>query len=341
MSDLLIIGGGVIGLACALELRRRGASVTLLERHSCGNGASWAAAGMLAPGAEGLTGELANLAQKSLSLYPEWINQIWQLTGEECGYMRCGILAVGNDLTSNQTSSNQTSAEWLNPEELTEKQAGLSPNIPGAYWLEKEGQVDNRKLIPALALAARSLGVEILEGVEVNQIVTNIQSDQSEVSYLETSQGKIQSNQYLLATGAWTKSLLALPISPRKGQMLSLLECDRTLGKIIFGDRIYLVPRGDGRIIVGATVEDVGFLPGNTAVNTQLLLDRAIALYPAIADLPILDTWWGFRPYAPEEMPLLGASNYQNLALAVGHYRNGILLAPITAQILADYLLTK
>ncbi len=324
MTDVLIIGGGVIGLACGIELSLRGAAVTLLERHNCGNGASWAAAGMLAPGAETLTGELADLALQSLSLYPQWINQISKITGDSCGYQKCGILAL-------QACPN---SQWLNTEQLAEKQTGLSPELGGAYWLESEGQVDNRKLVPALVLAARSLQIKILEGVEVNRIATN----NNQVTHLETSLGKMQSDRYLLATGAWTKSLLPLPISPRKGQMLSLHESDRTLQKIIYGDQIYLVPRGDGRIIVGATVEDVGFLPGNRAASVQHLLSRAISIYPAIANLPILDTWWGFRPYAPNELPLLGTSEYENLALAVGHYRNGILLAPITAQILANHL---
>jgi len=324
MTDVLIIGGGVIGLACGIELSLRGASVTLLERHNCGNGASWAAAGMLAPRAEALTGELEDLAQQSLSLYPQWINQISKITGDNCGYQKCGILAL-------QASPQ---SQWLNAEQLAEKQTGLSPELGGAYWLESEGQVDNRKLVPALVLAARSLQIKILEGVEVNRIATN----NNQVTHLETSLGKMQSDRYLLATGAWAKSLLPLPISPRKGQILSLYESDCTLQKIIYGDQIYLVPRGDGRIIVGATVEDVGFLPGNRAASVQHLISRAISIYPAIANLPISDTWWGFRPYAPNEIPLLGASEYENLALAVGHYRNGILLAPITAQILADYL---
>jgi glycine oxidase len=280
---------------------------------------------MLAPGAECLTGELANLAQQSLSLYPQWIEKISQITGDRCGYWNCGILALQADPGS----------QWLESEQVAEKQTGL--NLSGAYWLEAEGQVDNRKLIPASILAARSLQIEILEGVEVHQIVT----DKDRVTHLDTSLGKLQSARYLLATGAWTQSLLPLPIIPRKGQMLSLFESSRTLQKIIYGDRIYLVPRGDGNIIVGATVEDVGFLPGNRAASVQCLLNRAISIYPAIADLPILDIWWGFRPYAPDEIPLLGASEYENLALAVGHYRNGILLAPITAQILANHLGTS
>ncbi|MDX1976946.1 MAG: glycine oxidase ThiO [Pseudanabaenaceae cyanobacterium bins.68] len=323
MTEIAIIGGGVIGLACGLELARRNLQVTILERDLPGQGATWAAAGMLAPTAEALIGELADLANASLSLYPNWISEIQGITGDNSGFWQCGILALDPNLSP---------GNWLSARDLAQKQAGL--NLAGAHWLESEGQVDNRRLVTNLELAARSLGVQIQAGIQVEKIATH----HDRVTHLQTSLGEIRADRYLLAAGAWTRALLPLPITPRKGQMLAVLARDRPLNRIIYGAGIYLVPRQDGRIIIGASVEDVGFLPGNQAATVQGLLARAIDLYPAIAAMEIIDTWWGFRPHVPGEMPILGASDYQNLALALGHYRNGILLAPITAQVVADFL---
>lgn len=332
MSDVLIIGGGVIGLATAMELALHGAEVTVLERHTCGQGATWAAAGMLAPEAERIEGELLELGLRSRELYPEWIRKIMHLTGQSCGYWCCGILAPILGDIQQQILALANPPALLDRQELDKKQSGLSAEVSGAIWYAEDGQVDNRQLLQALVMAARSLRVKILEGTEVHQIA--IQNER--VTHLETSNGKMAAKHYLLATGAWTKSLLPLPITPRKGQMLSVFDPDRSLQKIIFGEGIYIVPRQDGMIVIGATSEDVGFTQGNTAGGLNNLLAGAIALYPAIAKMPIQSTWWGFRPYAPDEKPLLGKSDYINLSLALGHYRNGILLAPITARLLTD-----
>ena len=206
--------------------------------------------------------------------------------------------------------------------------------ILGSLWLPEDGQVNNRKLTQALLTTARSLSIKILEGTTVYQIVR----DQKRVTHLYTSAGKLQSDRYVLATGAWTRSLLPLPIKPIKGQMLSVFDGDRKLQRVIYAPSCYIVPRQDGTIVIGATVEDNGFSQGNTAAGIAQLLNRAIAVYPAIADMQITETWWGFRPHAPNEIPLLGASDYENLILATGHYRNGILFAPITAKLITDFM---
>jgi glycine oxidase len=327
MSSVLIIGGGVIGLATAVELSLRGASVTIVERGVCGQGATWAAAGMLAPEAEQLEGCLRELGVRSRALYPEWISKLMHLTDRDCGYWCCGILTP-------TLAPQPHRPEYIDRAALDKRQIGLSEVIVGALWFAEDGQVDNRHLAEALVIAARSLGVNILEGTNVYQIAT--QGDR--VTHLETSQGNLQADRYLLATGAWTRELMPLPVSPRKGQMLSVFDRDHRLQRVIFGSNVYIVPRRDGTIIIGATVEDVGFTAGNTASGILQLLSNAIAIYPAIADMNIQSTWWGFRPFAPNEMPILGASMYENLGLATGHYRNGILLAPITARLLADWI---
>jgi glycine oxidase len=336
MTDVLIIGGGIIGISIAVDLALSGAKVTVLERDRCGHGATWASAGMLAPEAEQLSGVLLKLGKDSRDLYPYWVAKLEDLTGQDCGYWQSGIFTP--IITKEQFSQYppQRINQFVNKSSLAQVQEGLSKDILGGLWFEDDAQVDNRRLIQVLILAARSLAVNLQEGASVYDIVTNASGDR--ISHLETSRGKMQANHYVLATGAWSQELMPLPISPRKGQMISVFDADRSLHRVIFAPGTYIVPRLDGTILIGATVEEAGFAPGNTAAGINRLLTSAIALYPAIAQMTIQETWWGFRPYAPNEMPLLGASRYDNLSLATGHYRNGILLAPITAKLLTEHI---
>lgn len=332
MTDVLIIGGGIIGLATAIALSQKGANVTVVERDICGRGATWAAAGMLAPEAERLEGDLLEFGIRSREMYPQWITNLMRLSGQDCGYWCCGMIAPVLEESDRQVISQHP--KYINREESRKRQSGLGEAILGSLWLPEDGQVNNRKLTQALLTTARSLSIKILEGTTVYQIV----SDQNRVTHLDTSAGKLQSDRYVLATGAWTRSLLPLPIKPIKGQMLSVFDGDRKLQRVIYAPSCYIVPRQDGTIVIGATVEDNGFSQGNTAAGIAQLLNRAIAVYPAIADMQITETWWGFRPHAPNEVPLLGASDYENLILATGHYRNGILFAPITAKLITDFM---
>jgi len=332
MADILIIGGGVIGLATAVELALHGAKVTVLERGICAQGATWAAAGMLAPEAEQLDGELLELGLRSRALYPEWIRKLTHITGEDCGYRQCGIFAPMIEI--NEWESHP---KYIDRQQANSIQTGLSQDIAGGLWFPEDGQVDNRRLAGVLLLAARSIGVEILEGVTVSQIAHRA----GKVTHLATSHGDLQSDRYLLATGAWSKELMPLPVTPRKGQMLAVFDPNHSLDRVLFAPNVYIVPRQDGSIIIGATVEDVGFTDGNTTAAIDRLLAEAISIYPSIENMSIQSTWWGFRPYAPNEMPIIGMSDYANLFLATGHYRNGILLAPITAHLIANLINDK
>ncbi|AFY72206.1 glycine oxidase [Synechococcus sp. PCC 7502] len=335
MTDVLIIGGGIIGLSIAWELSLVGAEVTIIERNTCGMGATWAAAGMLAPQAERLSGNLLDLALRSRGLYPNWISKLQGLTGMECGYWQCGILSPYMNEVLVWKHNLQNLPQYCDRQQVKAMQSGLSHNVVGGLWFDQDAQVDNRALAQVLLAALRQNSVKILEGVSVYSIAT----DHHHVTQLVTSQGNIQGDRYILATGAWTKELIPLPISPRKGQMLSVFDPNRSLKTVLFSDDVYIVPRLDGRIIIGASVEDVGFLAGNTAKGIATLLNNAIRLYPAIANMNIQSTWWGFRPHAPEEIPILEiCPKYSNLILATGHYRNGILLAPVTASLIADLL---
>jgi thiazole synthase len=333
-SDILIIGGGVIGLAIAVELKLRGATVTLISR-DFKQSSTLAAAGMLAPQAEAIPpSPMLDLCLWSRSLYPEWIGKLEQLTGVSTGYWPCGILAPSYEEPSDRTDV----AQWLDRDTLHLYQPGLGSDVAGGWWYPEDGQVDNRALAQALRAAARELGVNLREGVEVEAI----EQQNRQVREVRTLVGEFQADHYVLATGAWSNQLLPLPIRPKKGQMLSLQHPQKgqtlPLQRVLYGSDIYIIPRRDGRILIGATAEDVGFSPHNTAAGIQTLLAQAIRLYPELQDWAIQECWWGFRPTTPDELPILGTSPCENLTLATGHYRNGILLAPATAVLVADLI---
>ncbi|WP_444980582.1 glycine oxidase ThiO [Microseira wollei] len=344
-SDILIVGGGIIGLSLAVELRLLGSTVTVISRDSQ-PAATMAAAGMLAPEAEGLpAGPMLDLALTSRALYPEWTRKLEELTGLSSGYWPCGILAPvykqGSSRAGEQVrNSSARSGIWLDFEAIHQCQSGLGADVIGGWWFPEDAQVDSRALARTLRAAAEALGVNIMEGVTVE----GIEQHQGVARAVQTSAGKFSASQYVLAAGAWSNELWPLPVYPKKGQMLSVRvppEIHPPLRRVLFGEQTYIVPRRDGQIIIGATSEDVGFTPQNTPAGIQALLANAIRLYPALKDFPIAEFWWGFRPATPDEMPILGASPMQNLTFATGHYRNGILLAPITAKLLADYILQQ
>jgi glycine oxidase ThiO len=333
MSEILVIGGGIVGMAIALELRSYGGEVTILSRNFK-EAATHAAAGMLAPQAEGIPpGAMLDLCLNSRAMYGEWCDRIEEITGAKTGYWNSGILVPSYSIAQSDRDS------WLDRDAIHQFQPGLSREICGGYWYPEDGQVDNRALAQALWLAMQKVGVKVVEGIEVH----NIQTSKSKITQIHTDRETYSARYYVLATGSWSQQLLPIPVYPRKGQLLSL-RVPKTeplklpFSQVLFGSEIYLVPRRDGRIIVGATSEDVGFTPNNTAEGIQSLLNRAIRLYPQLKDLSIEELWWGYRPATPDELPILGSSPYENLTLATGHYRNGILLAPITGLLIAKLI---
>ncbi len=329
-TEVIVIGGGIIGLSIALELRWRGLQVLVLTQDSQ-TAAANAAAGMLAPRAEEIApGALLDLCTFSRSLYTDWTNKLTLATGIDTGYWECGILAPryapGND------------PGWQTRSQLVEYLPvdNLGTEVRGGYWFDTDGQVDNRALYRSLQVAAEQAGVVVQSGVTITP--TDLQ---------DLSRGiadKYKADRYILATGAWSQELVPVPVVPRKGQLIALQVPPGEplpLTTVLFGTEIYIVPRQDGRIVIGATSEDVGFRSGNTDEGVDGLFDRAMRLCPVLAKYPIIEKWWGFRPATPDELPILGHSADPRLVLATGHYRNGILLAPATAQIIADLLFDR
>ncbi|MEH2366860.1 glycine oxidase ThiO [Nostoc sp.] len=356
ISETVIIGGGVIGLAIAIELKLRGTNVTVLCRDFQA-AATHAAAGMLAPDAENIpNGAMRSLCWRSRALYPDWTRKLEELTGLNTGYRACGILAPvfeeaggqggrgageqGSRGESLSSSSPSSPAYWLNKEAIHQYQPGLGAEVVGGWWYPEDAQVDNKALAHVLRTAAESVGVELRDGITVEGFL----QQQGQVVGVQTNAGIIRAAHYVLASGAWSNELLPLPVLPRKGQMLSVripeVSPELPLKRVLFGQDIYIVPRRD-RLVIGATSEDVGFIPNNTPEGIQKLLQAAIRLYPQLKHYPIQEFWWGFRPTTPDELPILGTSHCQNLTFATGHYRNGILLAPVTATLIADLILEQ
>ncbi|MEG4251839.1 glycine oxidase ThiO [Microcoleus sp. Pol10D4] len=338
-KDILIIGGGIIGLSLAVELKLRGASVAVITADSKQPTAR-AAAGMLAPQAERIPpSPMLDLCLQSRALYPAWVERLEDITGLKTGYWRSGILApVCQNEPQEKPFSSNLNYQWLDRDTVRQHQFGLGQEVIGGWWYPDDAQVDNRALFRTLQTVTKELQIEIIQG-NAGEIIRQ----GNRVVGIETTAGKLQADRYVLAAGAWSEQLLNVPVFPRKGQMLSVCvpeDCGviQPLQTVLFGTGIYIVPRQDGRIIIGATSENVDFTPGNTPAGMQSLLAGAIKLYPELQNYPILEFWWGFRPATPDELPILGASAWENLTWATGHYRNGILLAPVTAKLLADLM---
>ena len=337
-SEILVIGGGVMGLSIAVELKLRGASVTVISR-DIQQAASQAAGGMLAPQAENLSpGPMLELCLQSRSLYRDWTQKLERLSGIVTGYWPCGILAPVYEVPTSSPPSEAGPSLWLDSQALQEYQPGLGTDVVGAWWYPQDAQVDNRALMRSLLGAVEALDIKLKEGVAVEAIA----QEGDRIVGVQTAAGLLSADHYVLAAGSWSNQLLPLPVKPIKGQMFSVraprVNGELPLRRVLYGPNTYIIPRGHGEIVVGATSEDVGFVPGTTPEGLRSLLDRAIRLYPALRDYPMQDIWSGLRPATPDELPILGDSYCDNLSLATGHYRNGILLSPITAQLIANLI---
>jgi glycine oxidase len=346
MHDVLIIGGGVMGLTTAWELARSGVKVTVLDQSQPGREASWAGAGILPPGHRGNPDDpLAPLLRRSTELWPEISEELNSATGIDNGYRRCGEIQILDDPSRLEADMqawrvNGVRTEPLTREAFRDLEPGATSDVPAAYIVPDAAQVRNPRHIQALVKACGDLGVTILADHRVDALTR----DSGRVESVETNHGPFRADRYLVAGGAWTGTIIAstgrdLEIEPVRGQML-LYRVSNPLTRHILeiGPR-YVVPRDDGRILVGSTEEWVGFEKGNTPEGLAGLKAFAKRMVPLLADAPLENSWSGLRPHTRRGTPFIGRlPDCDNLFIAAGHFRAGLHLSPITARLTAQLI---
>lgn len=347
-SNVLIVGGGIIGLSLARELHKKGISrIAIAECGEIGKEASYAAAGMLAPHAETeKLDDFYNFCSESNALYPDFAREIFDETGVDIEFDKSGTLYLA--FTDEDVEEIRCRFEWqknagFEVERLTARETGqsepfVSPDVLESLYFPNDWQVENRKLLYALRKFCKLSEIEIRENAEI----INLLEENGKIVGAETGNEKFYAQKTVIATGAWTsliksESVRLPPVKPIRGQMISFHAAKRLFQKVIYSPRGYIVPRADGRILAGATIEDAGFDKSVSKAGIELLRDHALEIAPNLVNLDIYESWAGLRPFAPDGLPVLGAfSEVENLFIATAHYRNGILLAPLTAKILAD-----
>ncbi len=343
--EVVVIGGGIAGLGVAWELAERGRRVTVLEREQVGRGASWAAAGMLAPSAElGFEElDLYALGRESLARWPAFARRLEAASGRDVGYRDAGTLVVADDRDSLHAlrrlfrfqEEQGAPVEWLSGDEAVDLEPLLSPRLPGAVYSPEDHQVDHRAVVEALALAARSAGAALCEGAPVVRVEPD-----AEAPRIRLGDGsEVVARVVVLAAGVGSSALGGLapapPVRGVKGQALALrLDPERGLDlrHVVRGPDAYLVPKADGRLVVGATSEDGVTDPRVTAGGVYRLLEGAVEVVPGVEEMELVETWVGHRPASRDHAPLLGRGRQPGVVYATGHYRHGVLLAPVTAE---------
>ncbi|MDJ0848738.1 MAG: glycine oxidase ThiO [Myxococcota bacterium] len=346
-SDVLVVGGGVIGCAVAWFAAREGLSVTLLERGEVAGEASGAAAGMLLPFGEAEDeGPFLHWALKSLGLFPELCAELRERSGIDPELEASGALHVATseeaerDLRARARRFAARRLEWLDAAAARREEPRLGDALRGALSAPDEAHVRSPLLTRAYAGAAAEVGARIERGAAV----TGLLRQGARVAGVETDAGARHAGSVVLCAGAWVPGLVPfhLPVEPVRGQIVSLENLHPPLRLILVSGGVYLVPKRDGSLVVGATEEPVGFDCRVTAGGVAQLLAAATGLVPALADARLRDGWAGLRPATPDRLPLIGrVPGHEGLIVAAGHFRNGVLLSPITGRLVADLLLGK
>jgi glycine oxidase len=345
--DVAIAGGGVIGGAIALELARAGLRVAVFDRQQAGQEASWAGAGILSPAPEnpGMVA-MVPLGKAGLALYPEFVGWVEEISGKNIGFRPKGTLEA---LFSHDTKAELSTiialhhglglkAEPLRAEDARELEPALSEEVEAAVLRPDEGSVDNRVLTAAILKAAERSGAEIYSGDGAKAIWRN----GDRCAGLVLRNDKVEAKWTIIAAGCFSATIEGIaryvPVRPAKGQMVALRADDLEMERVLWSEKIYLVPRNDGRILAGATVEYAGFDKRTTAGGIEKILSAAIDLAPGLANARIEETWAGLRPDSPDHLPILGPTDVDGLLTATGHFRSGILLAPITARLVREWI---
>lgn len=352
-KDIAIIGAGVAGLSIGWRLAQAGCKVSIYEKGQAGSGASHAAAGMLAAAMESEPGEEALLpflleAQK---LWPGFARELKEASGLDSGYRESGTLFVAAERDDTGILRQREAymkrhglkVSWLTREELLKREKFLSRRASAALFSPDDHQADNRALTKALKEAAVEAGAILHENSEVQEII--IEKDRTTGIFCN---GRIiESGCIVLAAGAWSASIKGIPeeflppVFPVKGQLCAV-QMDKSaplLAHVLWTPRVYMVPRADGRLIIGATMEDKGFDATITAGGMLHLLREAWDILPGIEELPLIESWAGFRPTSRDDAPILGPSGIENLVYATGQHRHGILMTPLIAALIRGYII--
>jgi glycine oxidase len=349
--DAIIAGGGIIGGAIAFELVRRKLRVLLIDRQSPGHEASWAAAGMLSPAPDSADAiPLVPLARASLNIYPEFVAAVEEVSGMKAGYRPHGALEAlfGADAESKLSAmialhqELRLDTESLRIEDAAALEPHLSRELRAAAFLRHEAAVDNRALTRAILRAAESSGVEF----RANSFVEKLALDEANRCAGVIASGERFSAIHVVIAAGFASSTIAgiakyAPTLPMRGQMIAFQSDSVDLRHVLRSERGYIVPRGNGRCVAGSTIENVGLERRVTPQGISKILNATLEMVPALAQAAITETWCGLRPDTPDHLPSLGSTDIEGLLIATGHFRNGILLAPITAKLIAEWITTR
>ena len=345
--DAVIAGGGLIGSAIAFELAQAGLHVALFERGEPGREASWASAGILSPAPEspGLI-PMVPLAKASMALYPALVANVEELSGRNVGFRTQGTMDAlfsrdaARDLSTLIALHHGLGlkAEPLRPDDARELEPALSPEVEAAALRPEEASIDNRAFTQAVLQAAQKSGAEIFSGEEARAIWR----DGGRCAGLSLRNENVSAKWTIVAAGSFSAGIegaaMYAPVRPAKGQMISLRADGLKIERVLWSEKVYLVPRNDGRILAGATVEYVGFDKHVTAGAMEKILSAAIELAPGLANARVEETWAGLRPDSPDHLPILGPTDLDGLMMATGHFRSGVLLTPITARLTREWI---
>jgi glycine oxidase len=335
--DAIIIGGGIIGLSLAISLRKQGLRVLIVERGEPGREASHAAAGMLAGSGLEIPPALRPLAEESARLYPEFVHELEDESGVKVDLREQGTILISDEgkfpEKAEQLSLNQLQSLESELKIASDGRGRPSPHgqIEAAFLDERS--VNPRALTAAAIKAAKHRSTDISSGTEVKAVLV----EAGRVAGVETGKTSYLAPIVVNCAGAWAGCVgpIQFPVTPVKGQMLALVGGPK-LSHVMRSEKVYLVPRGDGRLVIGSTLEDAGYNKQTDVDTIQRLLHAALELVPALAGARVHEDWAGLRPGTPDEMPILGETSIRGYFVATGHYRDGILLAPITAQVMTS-----